>query len=127
MFPEDTKPKSTISPCTRLQGGFIMDCATAIDWASRIRGRRLMMEDIGFVWEIIERRVQKFGSRFSFVGPVLYEEFMIVMRRLTFPSGYLGMPPEEISRFHEAEKERHVKELLKDDGLGELVFGTRLD
>ncbi|KAK0505364.1 hypothetical protein EDD18DRAFT_334561 [Armillaria luteobubalina] len=127
MFPEDAKPKSTISPRTRLQGGFIIDCATAIDWASRIRSRKLTMEEIGFVWVLIESRVQEFGSRFSFVGPVLYEEFMVVTRRLTFPSGYLGMPPEEIPRFHEAEKERVVRELLKDDGLGELVFGTRLD
>ncbi|PBK73306.1 hypothetical protein ARMSODRAFT_1081528 [Armillaria solidipes] len=127
MFPDDAKPKSNISPRTRLQGGFVMDCATAIDWASRIRGRRLTMEEIGLVWETIEDKVQEFGSRFSFVGPVLYEEFMVVTRRLTFSSGYLGMDPKEIPRFHEGEKERIARELLKDEGLGQLVFATRLD
>ncbi|KAK0225320.1 hypothetical protein IW262DRAFT_1490977 [Armillaria fumosa] len=129
MLPQwqKTKVKPNVSPRTRLQGGFIIKCDTAIYWASRLYGERLTMDEIGLVWDVIEKRVQKFGSRFSFVGPVLYEEFMIVTRRLHFPSGYLGMPPEETPRFHEAEKEMRVKELLKDEGLGELVFGTRLD
>ncbi|KAK0448555.1 hypothetical protein EV421DRAFT_1900270 [Armillaria borealis] len=107
MFPEDAKPKSNISPRTRLQGGFIMDCATAMDWASRIRGRRLTMEEIGLAQ--------------------YYTKSMVVTRRLTFSSGYLGMDPKEIPRFHEDEKERIARELLKDEGLGELVFATRLD
>ncbi|SJL09529.1 uncharacterized protein ARMOST_12908 [Armillaria ostoyae] len=127
MFSEDAKPKSDICPTTRLQGGFVMDSATAIDWVSRIRGRRLTMEHITLVWETIEDKVQEFGSRFSLVGPVPYAEFMVVTRRLTFRSGYLGMDPKEIPRFHEAEKERIARELLKDEGLGHLEFATRLD
>ncbi|KAK0225318.1 hypothetical protein IW262DRAFT_677774 [Armillaria fumosa] len=133
MFPQNVKPQKTtkakpnVSPRTRLQGGFIIDCNTAIDWASRLYGERLGKDELDVVWDIIEDRVQEFGSRFSFVGPMLYEEFMIVTRRLHFAAGYLGMPPEETPRFHEAEKEMRMRELLKDEGLGELVFGTRLD
>ncbi|PBK95232.1 hypothetical protein ARMGADRAFT_1077992 [Armillaria gallica] len=128
MFSEDAKSKSDIRyPCTRLQGGFVMDSATAIDWASRIRGRKLTMEHIILVWQTIEEKVQKFGSRFSFVDPVPYAEFMIVTRRLTFRSGYVDMDPKEIPRFHEGEKERIARELLKDEGLGHLEFSTRLD
>ncbi|KAK0194836.1 hypothetical protein F5146DRAFT_924244, partial [Armillaria mellea] len=109
-------PKSDISPRTRPQGGFVIDCDTAIDWASRMFGETITKDEIGIVWELIEERVQKFGSRFPFVGPVLYEEFMIVTRTLTFHSGYLGIDPKDIPRFHEAEKEKKVRELLKDEG-----------
>ncbi|KAK0505368.1 hypothetical protein EDD18DRAFT_1344186 [Armillaria luteobubalina] len=121
------KPKPHVNPRTRLQGGFIIDCNTAIDWAERLCGERLGKDELDIVWDIIEDRVQEFGSRFSFVRPVLYKEFMVVTRRLHFATGYLGMPPEETPRFHEAEKEMRMRELLKDEGLGELVFGTRLD
>ncbi|KAK0240908.1 hypothetical protein EDD85DRAFT_383524 [Armillaria nabsnona] len=128
MFSEDAKPKSDIRyPCTRLQGGFVMDSATAIDWASRIRCKRLTMEHIILVWQTIEEKVQKIASRFSFVGPVPYAEFMVVTRRLTFRSRYVGMDPKEIPRLHEAEKEGIARELLKDEGLGHLEFATRLD
>ncbi|SJL09527.1 uncharacterized protein ARMOST_12906 [Armillaria ostoyae] len=127
MFPENATPKSTISPRTRLQGGFVMDCDTAIDWASRIFGERLTMDEIGLVWEVIEDKVKVFGSRFSFVGPVLYAEFMVVTRRVTFPSGYLGMDPAKIPQFREGERENVARKLLEEEGLGKLVFATRLD
>ncbi|KAK0448556.1 hypothetical protein EV421DRAFT_2032751 [Armillaria borealis] len=127
MFPENITPKSTISPRTRLQGGFVMDCDTAIDWASRIFGERLTMDEIGLVWEVIEDKVKVFGSRFSFVGPVLYAEFMVVTRRATFPRGYLGMDPAKIPQFREGEREKVARKLLEEEGLGHLEFSTRLD
>ncbi|KAK0240910.1 hypothetical protein EDD85DRAFT_816873 [Armillaria nabsnona] len=127
MFLENATPKSTISPRTRLQGGFIMDCDTAIDWASRILDDRLTMDEIGLVWEVIEDKVKVFGSRFSFVGPVLYAELMVVTRRATFPGGYLGMDPAEIPQFREGDREKVARKLLEEEGLGHLEFATRLD
>ncbi len=93
-----------------------MDCDTAIDWASRILGDRLTMDEIGLVWDVIEDKVKVFGSRFSFVGPVLYAEFMVVTRRATFPGGYLGMDPAEIPQFKEGEREKVARKLLEEEG-----------
>ncbi|KAK0225322.1 hypothetical protein IW262DRAFT_677846 [Armillaria fumosa] len=129
MFPRSTTPESESDPDprTRLQGGFVMDSDTAIEWASRIANEQFTKDSINKVWQIIERKVKPYGSRFSFVGEVRHAEFMVVTQRAVFRKGYLGMDPAKIPQFKEGERERVAKELLGKEGLGHLKFATRLD
>ncbi|KAK0448559.1 hypothetical protein EV421DRAFT_1783014, partial [Armillaria borealis] len=115
----DTPATPVPRPRTRLQGGFVMDRATTLAWASRIVNEQLLDDDITWAWEIIEDKVQCYGSRFSFVGEELNAEFM----------GYKGMDPALIPRFKlkEGEREKVARKLLAEEGLGHLEFATRLD
>ncbi|SJL09532.1 uncharacterized protein ARMOST_12911 [Armillaria ostoyae] len=129
MFPRsDTpEPDADVLPRTRLQGGFVMDSDTAIEWASRIAHEQFTKDRINKVWQIIERKVKPYGSRFSFVGEERHAEFMVVTRRATFPKGYKGMDPSLILRFKEGEQEKVARKLLDEEGLSHLEFATRLD
>ncbi len=146
MFPRcaTPEPDADVLPRTRLQGGFVMDSDTAIEWASRIAHEQFTKDRINKVWQIIEGKVKPYGSRFSFVGEKRHAEFMVVTQRAVFRKGYLGMDPAKIPQFEEGERERVAKELLEKEGtcsspwffcfgadsfpgLGHLKFATRLD
>ncbi|SJL09528.1 uncharacterized protein ARMOST_12907 [Armillaria ostoyae] len=129
MFPRsDTPdPDADVLPRMRLQGDFVMDRDTAIAWASRIANERFTKDRINKVWQIIERKVKPYGSRFSFVGEELYAEFMVVTQRAVFRKGYLGMDPAKIPQFEEGEREKVARDLLEAEGLVHLKFATRLD
>ncbi|PBK95234.1 hypothetical protein ARMGADRAFT_791489 [Armillaria gallica] len=128
MFPEDDTPTTPVPrPRTRLQGGFVMDRATTLAWASRIVNEQLLDDDITWAWEIIEDKVQCYGSRFLFVGEELNAEFMVVTQSAVFWKGHKGMDPSLIPQFKEGEQEMVARKLLEEEGLGPLVFATRLD
>ncbi|KAK0240911.1 hypothetical protein EDD85DRAFT_816874 [Armillaria nabsnona] len=127
MLPGGDMLEPRLLPRTRLQGGFVMDRDTAIEWASRIGNERLTKDDIYWVWELIEDELVPYGSRFSFVGEELDAEFMVITQTSVFKNGYLGMNPDFIPQFKEGEREKFVKKLLEEEGLGHFEFGTRLD
>ncbi len=85
-----------------------MDRDTAIAWASRVAHEQFTADRINKVWQIIERKVKPYGSRFSFVGEERHAEFMVVTRRATFPKGYKGMDPSLIPQFKEGEQEKEA-------------------
>ncbi|KAK0240907.1 hypothetical protein EDD85DRAFT_1019840 [Armillaria nabsnona] len=129
MFPECDLPEPTHRPRTRLQGGFVMDRATTLAWASPIVivNEQLLDDDITWAWEIIEDKLTPYGSRFSFVGEELNAEFMVITQSAVFWKGYKGMDPALIPQFKEGEQEKVARKLLEEEGLGFLVFATRLD
>ncbi|KAK0194834.1 hypothetical protein F5146DRAFT_1117795 [Armillaria mellea] len=116
MFPEVNPPQPRRIPRTRLQGGFVMDRDTAIAWASRVANRQFQPDDIYWVWEILDEKVKKYGSTFSFVGEELDAEFMVVTQRTVVRGGYLGMDPAKIPRLCEGERESVARELLAKEG-----------
>ncbi|KAK0430278.1 hypothetical protein EV421DRAFT_1935727 [Armillaria borealis] len=124
MFPGSEMLELRLLPRTRLQGGFVMDRDTAIEWAFRIGNERLTKDDIYWVWELIEDKLVPYGSRFSFVGEELDAEFMAVTQTFVFKNGYLGMDPALIPQFKEGGREKFVRKLLAEEGLGHLEFST---
>ncbi|KAK0225319.1 hypothetical protein IW262DRAFT_1456400 [Armillaria fumosa] len=52
---------------------------------------------------------------------------MVVAQASVFKDGYFAMDPALIPQFEEGEREKDVRQLLEEDGLGHLEFSTGLD
>ncbi|KAK0203722.1 hypothetical protein DFS33DRAFT_1383983 [Desarmillaria ectypa] len=66
-------------------------------------------------WRTIDLRVSRMSARFSMVGEIPYDRFMVVTQIKRFHRGYLGMYPSEIPQFKEGEPEAITRKMLEDE------------
>ena len=97
-------------------GGLRINNDTAVQWASRLKGRELHpLKDRSIVRKVILDKAVASRVFFRQVGEVSGVHWMLVTQSAPF-KGYKDMDPSEIPQFEEGEKEEIAKMLLEEAG-----------
>jgi hypothetical protein len=99
-------------------GGYVIDNATCVAWASRILEIPLnpdLAKDSFGSLSIIMKKVRRHNADFIMFGPESYKQYMVVTQSATF-HGWKGMDPELIPKFEEGEREAAARDHLEAEG-----------
>jgi len=108
-------------------GGLRINNDTAVQWASRLKGRALHpVINRPTVKKAIFDKVIASRVNFRQVGEVAGVHWMLVTQSAPF-NGYKDMDPCEIPQFEAGEKEAIAQKLLEEAGIKEYEFATVLD
>lgn len=106
-------------PRTLRLGGFCLSHDVAVEWASKLKGKKLdPLRNMPTVRKTILDKVKGYDVLFRLVGEDVYPtpEWMIVTQSASF-KGYKGMNTDSIPKFEEGEKEAISRMLLDAEGL----------
>ncbi|KIL54778.1 hypothetical protein M378DRAFT_171776 [Amanita muscaria Koide BX008] len=108
-------------------GGLRINNDTAVQWASRLKGRELHPVINRFtVKKVILGKVIASRINFRQVGEVAGVHWMFVTQSAPF-NGYKDMDASEIPQFEADEKDAIAQKLLEEAGIKEYEFATVLD
>lgn len=97
-------------------GGLRIKNDTAVQWASRLKGRELHpVINLPTVKKVIFHEVKAFRIHFRQVGEVAGVHWMFVTQCTPF-NGYKGMDSSEIPQFEAGEKDAIAEKLLEEAG-----------
>ena len=113
-------PSRKNPPRRSIVGGYVIDNATCVAWASRISelslNPDLVKDSNGALFLIIRKLGNKpYRTRFIMFGPESYKQYMVVTQSADF-NGWKGMDPGLIPKFEEGKLEAIARDLLEAEG-----------
>ena len=135
-LPSNTRPQTSYPsgpsrknpPRDEIVGGYVIDNATCVAWASRLFDMPLnpdvekdCMRAFSIVLVRTAEKTKPYRTRFIMLGSESYKEYMVVTQSRAF-SRWKGMDPELIPKFEEGQREAVARDLLEAQGRFTLSF-----